>query len=237
MPLVNAYVTPEQVRHHLGDTTNNLSEEQLIWACNGSSRAVDNWCSPPGKTDAGRRFWRDTTATSRVYVPDDERTVWTLDISSTTGLVVATDAGGDGTYETAWMLGTDYHAWPLSADVAAAGDTVTPYAFWILKATGSRLVWPVSSTGFPTVQVTTRYGWSALPDEVFSASLLKAASLFRRKDAPFGVAGFGELGVVRITRKDVDVLELLEPYRKTRPRTLTCQVQRSSLFHRRPWGY
>jgi hypothetical protein len=42
--------------------------------------------------------------------------------------------------------------------------------------------------------------------------MLKAASLFKRKDAPFAVAGFSEFGAVRIGRNDPDVLELLGGY-------------------------
>lgn len=69
-------------------------------------------------------------------------------------------------------------------------------------------MWP----NLPTVQVTARFGWSAVPYQVNEATILKAASLFKRKDAPFGVAGFNEFGAVRITRKDPDVLELLSDF-------------------------
>jgi hypothetical protein len=44
--------------------------------------------------------------------------------------------------------------------------------------------------------------------------ILKAASLFKRKDAPFGVAGINDFGPVRITRTDPDVIDLLRSFRR-----------------------
>lgn len=227
MALTNAYCTVQDVRDFLSDTSSNLTASVLELAINAASRAVDRYCA--------RRFWRDATATTRVYQPNDARVVWTDDISTTSGLVVASDPGGDGTYDTSWTISTDFQVEPLSSDIVAGGDTVTPYAFWRLAAVGSRVAWPVSSLGFPSVQVTARFGWSAVPDDIKMATILRAVGLFRRKDAPFGIAGFGELGGMRIARQDPDVAALLNPYVKTRPRVLTYDVQRSSLFHGRHW--
>jgi hypothetical protein len=226
--VTNAYCAVQDVRDFLGDGASTLSTSVLERAINAASRQVDQQCF--------RRFWRDAAVTTRVYRATDSRAVWTDDISTTTGLVVATDPGGDGTYETAWTLNTDYRPEPLSADQVAAGDTVTPYAFWRLAAVGTRLMWPTSTVGFPAVQVTARYGWSAVPDDVAMATILRTVGLFRRKDAPFGIAGFGELGGMRIARQDPDVAGLLGPYVKTRPRTLSYDTQRESLFHGRRWS-
>lgn len=228
MALTNAYCTVAEVRNLLGDSTNVLDTTLLEQAINAASRWVDK--------HTGRRFWLDASTSTRVYRATDPNTVWTDDIGSTIGLVVATDPGGDGTYDTAWTIGTDYRTEPLSIDTAAGGDTVTPYAFWRIAAVGTRLSFPITSAAFPAVQVTARFGWSAVPDDVKYATMLRAVGLFRRKDAPFGIAGFGELGVARISRTDSDVQALLGGYVKSRPRSLTYQVQRGSLFHgRRYW--
>jgi hypothetical protein len=48
------------------------------------------------------------------------------------------------------------------------------------------------------IQVTGTFGWPAVPLNVKEATLIQAADTFRSKDAPFGVAGFGEFGVVRV---------------------------------------
>jgi hypothetical protein len=39
---------------------------------------------------------------------------------------------------------------------------------------------------------------------------------FKRYDSPLGVAGFGDIGVMRVSRVDPDVAALLEPYVKVR---------------------
>jgi hypothetical protein len=50
-----------------------------------------------------------------------------------------------------------------------------------------------------------------VPSAVKQATLIAATDLFRRKDAPFGVAGFGEFGVVRIQQNPV-ILSLVKRY-------------------------
>jgi hypothetical protein len=46
---------------------------------------------------------------------------------------------------------------------------------------------------------------------VKQAVLLRAAALWKRKDAPYAVAGFGDLGLIRV-REDPDVVSLLSRY-------------------------
>jgi len=47
-------------------------------------------------------------------------------------------------------------------------------------------------------------------DEVQEAIVLLASRLFKRRQSPEGVAGFGELGVIRILARDPDIELLLE---------------------------
>jgi hypothetical protein len=195
------YGTVNELRQALGDDVRMLLDAgQLTQALRSASRAVDNHCA--------RRFWLDPTATSRTYRPIDRWCAWVDDIGSTTGLVVKTDTAGNGTWATTLAVGTDFQLEPLNA--AANGGA---YAWWKVVAIGNPFPGPAGYGGQrPTVQVTARHGWSTVPDPVREATLLKAARLYRRKDAPFGVAGFDEFGPVRITRSDSDVVELLAPY-------------------------
>ncbi|MDX2921298.1 hypothetical protein PV370_25695, partial [Streptomyces sp. NE06-03C] len=62
------------------------------------------------------------------------------------------------------------------------------------------------------VQVTARWGWPAVPDEIVQATLIQAARLYKRKDSPEGVTGSAEWGVVRLSRRDPDVWALIEHY-------------------------
>lgn len=205
MAVVNGYCTLAELRTQLGDTGSALSTELLERAINATSRAIDRHVGYPA-----RRFWLDSSATAREYYPDLTDLVWVDDIGSTTGLVVETDTSGDGTWATSWTIGTDFLLEPRNVDASAS----TAYAWWRVKAIGTK-TFPVSSIR-PTLRVTAKFGWSEVPVDVTEACLLKATSLFERRKAPFGVAGFGEFGVVRITRRDPDVVDLLQPYSRLR---------------------
>jgi len=200
------YVTVPELRSQLADAGTELDLWQLERAVVGTSRAVDDYCAR-GATGAPGRFWRDATPTVRVYAPRDTGTVRTDDIATATGLTVKTDTGGDGTFATT-LAAADYQLEPWNAD--------TDGRPWrrISMVSGATLPWHQSR---PTVQVTARFGWPAVPEPVRVAARLKAARLFRRKDSPDGMRGFGEFGVVRISKfEDPDVAMLLDPYSLSR---------------------
>lgn len=201
MAVVNGYCTLAELRTFLADPGTSLSAEILERAINATSRAIDAWTQ--------RRFWQDAAVATRTYLVNDASQVYVDDISTRTGLVVKTGTDG-ATFGTTWAS-TDYVLEPRNADVVGSGSTADPHAFWLLRATGNR-AFTVHGTR-PTLQVTARFGWSAVPYEVNEAALLKAASLFKRKDAPFAVAGFDGFGAVRIGPNDPDVKALLAPFR------------------------
>jgi len=62
------------------------------------------------------------------------------------------------------------------------------------------------------VTVTGVWGWSAVPAAVQQAARLQVARVHKRIDAPFGVAGFGDMGAIRVVPFDHDVQQLLAPY-------------------------
>jgi hypothetical protein len=214
--LTNAYCTVDDLREQLGDlSSNNLSERQLVRAINAASRAVDNY------TD--RRFWADETPVTKVFPPwtdvrrqtDDyvssSYEMWLPeDIADATGLVISTDTNGGGTYDTVWDA-TDYRLWPYAANTSGS-----LYGGWNKLESTGRLRFDIrgigGNRGLMPVQITARFGWSFCPDPIEQATVLKAAQLFKRKDAPFGVVQFGDIAAVTITRKDADVVELLWPY-------------------------
>jgi hypothetical protein len=63
------------------------------------------------------------------------------------------------------------------------------------------------------LQVTARWGWSAVPPAVTEATLILAEELAKLKDAPFGVSGWTEFGVMRV-RDNPFAARLLNPYRR-----------------------
>jgi hypothetical protein len=198
--VTNGYATVAELREHFGDDRSQLPEEPLARAINATSRAIDRHC--------GRRFWQDSTVQVRTYRPDDTDIAWVDDISTTTGLIVETDTAGDYTWATTWTISTDFDLGPDNVD---QGDTGA-YAWNRLTAVGGER-FPVHPLR-KTLQVTARFGWSDIPDDVHYACLLKAAALFKRREAPFGVAGFNQFGPVRINREDRDLISLLFPYQR-----------------------
>jgi hypothetical protein len=199
MALVHAYCTVDDVRGQLSDADIKVDVTLLERAINSTSRAVDKWC--------GRRFWQDASVQVRTYRPEESCSVRVDDISTATGLLVKTDSGADGTYETSWTVDTDFQLEPLNA--SADGGA---YAWRELVAIGSKR-FPLRVRR-PALQVTAKFGWSAVPDEVTQATVLRAVALFGRRNSPNGVAGFGDFGVVRIGRQDPDVIALLGPFQR-----------------------
>lgn len=200
-----AYSDVPTLKTYLGITL-SAYDSLLTSALNAASRSIDNYCQ--------RRFYLDSTAVARTFQPRCLNALeLDADIGSITDLVIKTDAGGDGTYETTWSA-SDYQLYPVNA----------PYAFpepepWTeIRAVGTKTFpWLVNTwlTRFDRVQITAKWGWPAVPDAVTQAALIKASRLFHRKDSPQGIAGFGEFGPVRLARgEDADVMSLLNPYRR-----------------------
>ncbi|MEU6267691.1 phage head-tail connector protein [Saccharopolyspora shandongensis] len=127
--------------------------------------------------------------------------------ATTPGLLVVDD------FSTADGLTVTVDGVALEAGTYTA-EPFGPGPFWKLRTVGVGR-WPIGGV----VEVSARWGWAAVPAPVKEATLIVAAELFKLKDAPFGVAGFGEFGVVRV-RDNPKAASLLYPYRPTGPRVL-----------------
>lgn len=195
-----SYATLAELRSHLA-IDDIADDSSLSFAVDLASAKVDDHC--------GRTFVASVSATARTLTAGNWLRL-TLDpgwdIQSTVGLVVKTDDNDDGTFETTWSSGTDYELG--GAGVGYNGHTGWPYT--ALVAVGSR-VWPCGSLR-RAVEVTALWGWAAVPDPVKQATLVIAAEQWKLKDAPFGVAGFGEFGPVRV-RDNPMAAALLARYR------------------------
>lgn len=156
----------------------------------------------------GRSFEVTTSGSesARVYHPRSATLVLTDDFSSTTNLTVKVDNGDDGTYETTLTLNSDFIVEPLNG--IEDGATV-PYR----RLVTTPWLFPTGHT-FPSVQVTARWGWAAVPSAVKQAALIEGARLFKRRTSPEGViGGFQDFGGVRVSgRDDPDAVALLRPY-------------------------
>jgi hypothetical protein len=72
------------------------------------------------------------------------------------------------------------------------------------------------------VQITARWGWANpdaadhyLPQPVEQAAQIQGVSIFKSADAPLGIAGFGDIGIMRLRQAMHPVAAaLLPPYRR-----------------------
>jgi hypothetical protein len=142
----NLYASLSEFKERIGiandDQTRDFALDHVL---EGSSRWIDNIL--------GRRFYT-TTADETIYYTATNN-YWHLpveDLLSVTTL--ATDANGDGVYETSWTVGTDYWLGPKNAVIDGE-----PYRF-ISKA------WPTGRFNFPAwenaIQVVGKRGYSTL---------------------------------------------------------------------------
>lgn len=197
MPLTNAYATLDAAKGRLriADDGDAGTLEEIL---TGASRAIDRW--------VGRRFYGATetryytpASATLLLLPDDLRTVTTL----------KTDEDGDRTYETTWAT-TDYYLGPANA--IADGD---PYSEIETDPINGRYEFPLLPR---SVQIVGAWGFCATgsaPAPIVEATLRLAERLYKLRDAPLGVAGTIETGVIRIA-SDRDLEGLLWPYRRRR---------------------
>ncbi|WP_157251115.1 head-tail connector protein [Nonomuraea typhae] len=199
MALGDPYATLAQLKSYL-QVSDAVDDGELTGALTSSSREIEKHCN--------RQFNKATSATARIYYPDSACLAYVDDFWTTSGLVVKTDDGDDGTFETTWAT-TDFQLEPLNAVV----DGESGWAYWRIRAIYSRC-FPITSRRAP-LQVTAQWGWAAVPAPVQQACLILSAEVFKLRSAPFGVAGFGEYGAIRV-RENPKVCALLKPYERNR---------------------
>jgi hypothetical protein len=161
----------------------------------GVCRAIDGHC--------GQSFYKDAAASIRYYTAQDKETVFIDPLVSVTTL--ATDGGLNRTYSTTWAA-TDYDLMPTNADAREHPFT------WIQTSPDGDYNFVLRVNG---IKLTGVFGWPAVPAAVSEAALLWAERLYKRKDAPFGIASFIEAGEMRLIKEiDPDVQTLLLPFRR-----------------------
>lgn len=190
------YCTTAELKDWLRITVSS-DDDRLADAISTASRNVDTYC--------GRQFGKIDSAAIRYETWDGTQVdcrdaLSIVDLYDTTGLVVAIDTDGDGDTDVTVTNGTDFDLWPYNA----AADGV-PWTKLIMRpGTAGRL------NRYPRgVKITGKYGWTAVPTAVMQATLLLAAEIFARRNAPFGVSGSPELG------SEMRLLDKVDPDAKT----------------------
>jgi hypothetical protein len=205
MAIVNGYANRNQIKAALRIGTADTIDDELIDNCAGAaSRLIDGYCN--------RKFWSVGSATSRVYTAEDDYYCSIDDIAGT-ALTLKTSSLADGVFDVTWTV-TDYQLEPLNGNL----DGLT-WSYDKIRAVGDYLFPNVNANygSQALVQVTATFGWPSVPEPVTQATIIQASRLFKRYDSPLGVAGFGDMGAIRVSRAlDPDVAQLVEPYRRMR---------------------
>ncbi len=197
MTITNGYITLAGLKTYLkiDDAVEDTLLEQII---ESASRSIDRI--------ANRRFYLDSTASARTYRPIGNLRVITDDIGSTSGLILKTDPDANGNYQTTFTLNTDYIVEPTNA---LAKNRPVNY-LTIVGPTAMSL--PVNY--WPQVQVTARWGWPSVPDDIEQATYILSADLYKRKDSIGGVLGLSELGAIRMSPLGRDIAAMVRAYKR-----------------------
>jgi hypothetical protein len=206
MAITNGYATRNEVKAALRIGTADTVDDVLIDNCIGAaSRLIDGYCN--------RQFWAVSSATPRVFQANTEYVCDVDDFYTTTGFVLKTSSFADGNFDTTWAS-TDVQLEPLNGVL----DGLT-WSYDKLRAIGNYL-FPTVNANYgeqALVQVTARWGWASVPEPIMQACIIQSSRIFKRYDSPLGVAGFGDLGAIRVSRfLDPDMAQLVEPYRRMR---------------------
>lgn len=198
MAITNGYATLSQVKA-AARITDSVDDELLETAIESSSRMIDGYCE--------RRFYTNGTET-RYFAATNSYVVDVDDIAGT-AITVETSAGLDGIYDETWTR-SDYQLEPLNRTNAGLDFPVTR-----LRAIGDYL-FPVDPVAHETgVKITGVFGFAtAVPAAVKQATILASLRQYQRYSSALGVAGFGDMGAVRVARIDPDIQSMLMPFRK-----------------------
>ncbi len=196
------YATDAELRSYLRISDGD-DDPRIAGVVEAASRAVDRATRRQvgGIDEAAERRVSATLDRSASHQrPGLDRPRWIVDIDdlmTTTDLAISIRSADVTTY---------------TLEPVNAASYGRPWEQLIIDATSGIRPW-----GEPhEVYVTALWGWSAVPTTVREATLLQAARFFKRRDAPFGVAGSPDLGSeMRLLDKvDPDVAVMLRDYRR-----------------------
>jgi hypothetical protein len=193
MAITNGYATLVQVKGALR-ITDSVDDTLLEMAIESASRLIDGYTY--------RYFYNAGTAT-RDFVAADSYLTIIDDLISLSQLRTTDEIGSD--YVT-WGT-ADYQLRPVNGKQDGLS---VPYTS--ILSTDDLLFNILGEQAL--VRVTGVWGWSAVPIAVTQATIIQASRIYKRLDSPLGVAGFGDLGAIRVGRAlDPDVEQLVMPYR------------------------
>ena len=194
MAITNGYCTLAQIKAATR-ITDAIDDALLEMAVESASRLIDAECD--------RNFYSGGTAT-RDFIPNDSYVVDTDDLTSIVS--VKLDDAGNRDFPVTLAV-SDYQTEPVNQKVSGNAFPITR-----LRMVGDHLlpIWGKQAT----VRIEGVYGFSPTPIQVTQACVIQAGRIFKRNDSFLGVAGFGDMGAIRVGKVDPDVSMLIRPFKK-----------------------
>jgi len=207
------YISRDEVKIAASLSDLDYADVDIDRACTAVSRALDEVCR------GGDSHFYQATET-RYYTPDEfnytyrygyyghEHRLEIDDLAAVTSLTV--DTGGDGSYATTWVEGTDFFLDPANADTSGK-----PFEEIVLRARGGKFFPPFQRA----IKVTGTFGWPSVPVQLNQYAVIYVTQMvIRTRQAPLGIltASLESGGGVRISRLDPDFDRLLGQFVRTR---------------------
>ena len=197
------YVTAADIEARLGGNVLPEQKAGLTDALTSACEAINVWCK--------QTFTTAAAASARTYTPVNDWRARVDPFYTTTGLIIQTDTGDDGTFATT-LTAAQYELVKFGGNsgnlLAAPYDTINALGVYFPRY-GLRSF---------TVQVTAKWGWGAPPQNVIEATKILTVELWKRKDTALGVStgGAHELGALRLSKSVFDQVEpLLRKFQRT----------------------
>jgi hypothetical protein len=187
MALGDPYCSTLELRDYC-QINDDVDDSVLSRVAQAVSSGIELYCH--------RQFNDSGAATADTFVPQSPYHVVVYDFHTITGLVVKTGSAFGTTL-------TDYTLEPLNG--ISHGRPGFPYRKIRLHSSS----FTSTDTREPTVQVTARWGWAAVPADIRLAALMQGARKFRRRYSPSGLQTMGEYTTWVSRIEDPDVKELL----------------------------
>jgi len=195
---VALYASTAQIKAALR-ITDAVDDTLINMAGSAASELINGYC--------GRSFENYGTAT-RYFAPNDLYVLQIDDLAGT-AITVLSSSNADDVFDVTFAA-KDYQLEPLNS--LSEGLS---WPFTRIRAVDD-FDWSVFGDE-ATAKITGVWGWPAVPASISQAAVIQGSRIFTRLQSPLGIAGFGDMGVVRVSRQlDPDVAQLVEPFRRMR---------------------
>ena len=192
------YASTAQIKAALR-ITDAVDDTLINMAGSAASELINGYC--------GRSFENYGTAT-RYFAPNDLYVLQVDDLAGT-AITIQSSSNADVVFDVTFAA-KDYQLEPLNS--ISEGLT---WPFTRIRAVDD-YDWSVFGDE-ATAKITGVWGWPAVPASISQAAVIQGSRIFTRLQSPLGIAGFGDMGVVRVSRQlDPDVAQRVEPFRRMR---------------------